>query len=345
MALLPDTLLKRYLALRGPLEALFCVLLCGTQAAANTLVTVIDVRQNALPFAPWEIATWEFSSNAVWLVLIPAVVWVLDRKPLRWGLLARHLPWHAAASLVFCAVHVAGMVALRQAVYALRGFHYNFGPWVDGLFYEALKDIRGYAFTVALVMTYRLLLWRWQGEARWLDAPDGVPGPATPAAVAVAVTVAVAAASPAPPASPPPPAPDRILVKKLGKEFLLPTAEVEWVQACGNYVNLHRQQHDYPLRTTLAAIEQRLDANTFVRVHRSYLVNLALVQVIEPNEAGDARLRLRDGATVPCSRTYLEALRQRLGATPHVPQHAAPPAPAAAPAPAPAPANRAERTP
>ncbi len=91
-------------------------------------------------------------------------------------------------------------------------------------------------------------------------------------------------------------------------------AEVASVQACGNYVNLHRQRHDCPLRTTLAAIEQRPDASVFVRVHRSYLVNLALLQVIEPTEAGDARLRSRDGSTVPCSRTHLDALRQRLGA-------------------------------
>ena len=92
---------------------------------------------------------------------------------------------------------------------------------------------------------------------------------------------------------------------------VLPTAEIEWVQACGNYVNLHRRGHDYPLRSTLGAIEKRLDAR-FVRVHRSYLVNLGQVDAIEPTEAGDARVRMKDGAAVPCSRTHLDALRQRL---------------------------------
>ena len=117
--------------------------------------------------------------------------------------------------------------------------------------------------------------------------------------------VAPAAAAPALP-------PERFLVKKLGKEFLLPVDELEWVQACGNYVNLHRRQHDYPLRSTLAAMERRLDPARFVRVHRSYLVNLALVDAIEPTKAGDARLRMRDGGFVPCSRTHLESLRSRL---------------------------------
>ena len=320
MAPHPDTWLNRYLAVRRPAEVLAWVLLCSLQVLANAAVVWIDVRQHGLPFAAWEVITWEASSNLVWLVLVPALVWGLNRKPLHWAVLARNLPWHVAGSLLFCVLHVAGMVALRRIVYAARGRHYEFGPWLDGLFYEALKDIRSYALIVSAVLAYRLLLWRWQGEARWLDAPDVAPD-AVPHAAPNAVfdaaphctpAAALPAAPPAPPAAPAP-APERILVKKLGKEFLLPMAEVEWVQACGNYVNLHRQQHDYPLRTTLAAIEQQLDASIFVRVHRSYLVNLALVQVIEPTEAGDARLRLRDGSTVPCSRTHLDPLRQRLG--------------------------------
>jgi LytTr DNA-binding domain len=302
-----DLWLQRYLAVRRPLEVSAWVLACAVQIVANSLVTITDVRRVGLRFEPWEIVTWEASSNLMWLGLVPFIVWALDRWPLHWGRLRRHLPWHVLASALCCVVHVGGMVALRQAVYAVRGRHYDFGPWLDGLAYEALKDVRSYALVALTVLAYRLLLWRWQGEARWLDAPDTPDTP--PAAVPSPVPEPVPAAGPAPAAPP-----ERLLVKKLGKEFLLPVAEIEWVQACGNYVNLHRQQHDYPLRTTLAAIEQKLDAAQFVRVHRSYLVNLALVRVIEPTEAGDARLRLHDGSTVPCSRTHLDALRQRLNA-------------------------------
>jgi hypothetical protein len=296
----PEPWLQRYLAVRGRVEVLMLVVFFTVQVLVNTWVVAIDVERLGLGFQRWEVLTWEASSNVVWLALVPAVVWMVDRKPLHWGVLLRHLPWHAVASVAVCIVHVAAMVALRQAVYAARGARYDFGPWLDGLLYEGLKDVRSYVMLVAVVLAYRLLLWRWQGEARWLSRADSVSAPATPAASTAAIDAL----------------PDRILVKKLGKEFLLPVAEIEWVQACGNYVNLHRQQHDYPLRSTLAALEQRLDAAAFVRVHRGYLVNLALVQVIEPTEAGDARLRLRDGGTVPCSRTYLDALRQRLAGAP-----------------------------
>jgi len=46
-------------------------------------------------------------------------------------------------------------------------------------------------------------------------------------------------------------------------------------------------------------------------VHRSYIVNLDQVDLIEPTEGGDARIRMKDGSVVPCSRRYREELRAR----------------------------------
>jgi LytTr DNA-binding domain len=294
-----DRWLPRYLAVRRRVEVAAWVLAFAVQIVANSLVVVADRQRMGLSFQPWQIVTWEATSNLMWLLLVPAVVWALNRWPLRWCDLRRHLSWHLLAGLACSTAHVMGMVAFRHVVYALHGTRYDFGPWLNGLAYEALKDLRTYALIALSVCAYRLLLWRWQGEALWLGVPDGAPAP-TPTAID------------APAKDPPSAPPERLLVKKLGKEFLLPVADIEWVQACGNYVNLHRRQHDYPLRSTFAAIEQRLDGAGFVRVHRSYLVNLALVQVIEPTEAGDARLHLLDGSTVPCSRTYLDSLRKCL---------------------------------
>ncbi|WP_431261246.1 LytTR family DNA-binding domain-containing protein [Roseateles chitinivorans] len=303
-----DKWLGIYLKRRRWVErAIWSALLLGS-AAANTITTNLDIRRAGLPFDPWEPAVWEFSSALVWMVLIPWIVRAADSKPLRWGLLRRHLPWHVLFALVTSLAHVLGMVTLRKLVYATRGAVYDFGNWPLELFYEALKDVRSYAFILVIVGAYRLFVWRWQGEASLLAEPPE-PAPAPPAA----------SLPPGPPPGPPPVAaavspalPERLLVKKLGKEFLLPIEEIEWVQACGNYVNLRRQQHDYPLRSSLGAFGQRLDPSAFVRVHRGYLVRLSLIEAIEPTEAGDAHLRLRDGSRVPCSRTYLERLRQRL---------------------------------
>ena len=309
-----DKWLGIYLKHRRWIErAAWAALLIGS-AVANTITVNLDLRRARLPVDIWEPAVWEFSSALVWIALVPLLVRAADTKPLRWGLLRRHLPWHLLFALMTSLAHVLGMVALRKLAYAARGAHYDFDNWPLELFYEALKDVRSYAFILLIVGAYRLFVWRWQGEASVLAEPPALSEPLPPglppSGLSAPEPLPPERSAPGPSASPD--RPERLLVKKLGKEFLLPMEEIEWVQACGNYVNLRRQQHDYPLRSSLGAFEQRLDPAAFVRVHRSYLVRLSLIDTIEPTEAGDAHLRLRDGSRVPCSRTYLERLRQRL---------------------------------
>ena len=60
----------------------------------------------------------------------------------------------------------------------------------------------------------------------------------------------------------------------------------------------------------MAAIERRLDGKCFVRVHRSYIVNLAFVQSIVSLDSGDARAVLSTGGEVPVSRRYRDVLKK-----------------------------------
>ena len=289
---MPDSqqeLLERYLPWRRTVEIGFWVLSFLLGATVNSVIVLLDVQRAHLDFAPWQPVTWEWSSGVVLLALVPAVIAFEDRVPLEFGRLRRHLRWHLLASLVFSLLHVLAMVALRKGVYAAMGDSYDFGTWPRELFYEYLKDFGTYAGILATVWLYRLLLLRLQGEARLLDAPDeGAPVE-------------------------PVERPERFLVRKLGKEFLVAANDIEWLQAASNYVNLHVRGRDYPLRTTMAALEPRLDPGRFVRVHRSYMVNLDCLLEIEPLESGDARLLMRDGTRVPCSRRFRAGLRGRVG--------------------------------
>ena len=63
---------------------------------------------------------------------------------------------------------------------------------------------------------------------------------------------------------------------------------------------------------TMAAIEAQLDPARFARIHRSYFVNLDEVASIEPLDTGDARVHLKDGTVLPCSRRHREQLRARV---------------------------------
>ncbi|RAN82770.1 LytTR family transcriptional regulator [Bacillus sp. SRB_336] len=270
---------------RRPLEIAFWVALYSLNATFNSMTSVID-HPGQSAWQPW---TWEWSSALVFLAMLPAVIVVERRWPFRLDSWRRSLPLHLLASVLFSVAHVAGMVALRKLAYAAAGQHYDFGPWWANAGYEYLKDVRTYFSIVATLTLYRLWLLRLQGEARLLSEPDEGP-PAEPLE-----------------------RPERFLVRKLGREFLINAREIELVQASGNYVNLHVRGRDYPLRATMAGIEERLDPLCFVRVHRSYVINLDYLAEIEPLDTGDARLQMRDGAKIPCSRRYRAALRERFG--------------------------------
>lgn len=251
----------------------------------NALVVALEFTRRGEALAPWKPFLWEFSSLVVTLALVPAVIAFERRHPLRFGEWRRSLPWHVVGSVAFSAVHVVTMVAIRKAVYAGVGDSYDFGHWPREFLYEYLKDVRGYAFILAVVLTYRFVLLRLQGEARLLDAPETGP-PAEPVE-----------------------RPERFLVRKLGSEFLVAARDIEWLEAAENYVNLHVRGHVYPLRSTMNAIEKRLDPQRFARVHRRYIVNLDCLVQIQPLDTGDAKLVLKDGTQLPCSRTHRAALR------------------------------------
>jgi hypothetical protein len=286
--------LDRYQPYRRAFEVGAWIVFYCLQALANSITVQMDIdRVDLAGFEPWEPWVWEWSSNLVLLALVPLFL-VFDRRfPLAIGRLRRSIPAHLAATVVFSVLHVTAMVAIRKGVYAANGGVYDFGDWGAEYFYEFLKDFRSYFGMLATVYLYRFVLLRMQGEARLLDAPP----------------VDAPAANDPPASEPVPDRPERFLVRMLGKEFLLPAADIECLQASGNYVNLRVRGRDYPLRSTLAAIEARLDPSRFVRVHRSWLVNLDFLAEIEPLDTGDARLTLRDRTRVPCSRTYRAALR------------------------------------
>jgi hypothetical protein len=279
---------ERYAPWRRWAEAGFVALILAGNAIGNSITTWMELDRHAdNPFQRWEPAVWEVSSAMMWCLLIPLIARLTERFPTHWHNWPRRLPLHLAASVAVSLAHVGGMVALRIAAYRWQGMDYDFGPWPRELLYEYLKDARSYAGIVFVAEAYRFVLRRLQGEARLLDAPDEGP-PVEPVE-----------------------RPERFLVRKLGREFLVAARDIEWLQASGNYVNLRVRGHDYPLRSTLGGIAERLDPQRFVRIHRSYIVNIDQVASIEPLDSGDARVHLKDGGCLPASRSHRDALRGR----------------------------------
>ena len=289
---------RRYLPWQGRIELAFWVVAFTIPAVANTLVALMDAQRDGHVLPAWQPALWEGSSALVSLLLLPALLALCSRFPLHADTWRRRLPAYVLASVAWSMLHVVGMVLLRKAGYALVGEHYAIDDWARRFVYEYLKDGRTFALIVTVDHGYRWFWRRLQGEARLLDPPEDVPAAA------------------------PVERPERFLVRKLDREFLVAAAEVEWLRAAGNYVDLHVRGRAYPLRSTMAAIEAQLDPARFARIHRSYMVNLDRIASIEPLDSGDARVHLHDGTVLPCSRSHREALRARIA--PAKPPAAAP---------------------
>jgi hypothetical protein len=253
----------------------------------NVFTELSDYARSGVHLPWWEPALWEYSSAILIWLLIPAVAWWYRRVPItahtwRWA-----VPLHLAASVVFSLVHVGGMVALRKLGYALLGAHYHFAPWVSDWIYEYRKDVMAYVLIVAGLQAFHIY-------RMWLQGRGAEPAPA-PVAV--------------PPVTPLLPV-QRLVVKKLNREFILNAADVDRIDADGNYVTIHAQGQTWPLRESMAALERKLDPQHFARVHRAHIVNIDRIREIQPWDSGDYRIVLADGSCVNFSRRYRSRLPQ-----------------------------------
>jgi two-component system LytT family response regulator len=130
------------------------------------------------------------------------------------------------------------------------------------------------------------------------------------------------AAAPAPPpAAAPGTAPggaylERIAVEMRGKVVPVAVARIDYITASGSYAELHVGERAYVIRETMQVLEERLDPARFLRVHRSAIVRLDLVELLHRAPGGDYQVQLRGGARVPVSRSRYAALERWLGLAP-----------------------------
>lgn len=112
---------------------------------------------------------------------------------------------------------------------------------------------------------------------------------------------------------PSPPITDRIPVKSHGRVIIIKVAEIDWVEADGDYVSVHVGAKSWLLRETIAAAEARLALSGFVRIHRSTLVNIYRLRELLPLSKGEFTVVLVDGTELKLSRNYRFALERLLG--------------------------------
>ena len=109
--------------------------------------------------------------------------------------------------------------------------------------------------------------------------------------------------------------PERFVIKSAGRVFFLRADEIDWVEAAGNYVQLHVGSITHLMRETMGGLEARLDPEKFVRIHRSAIVQVDRLKEMRPAFHGDYIVILQDGTRLNLSRSYREKLQALLGQT------------------------------
>lgn len=105
----------------------------------------------------------------------------------------------------------------------------------------------------------------------------------------------------------------RISVKVGEHVRVIAAQEIDWIEANGNYVQIHAAGATYLHRETLSQLEDTLDPSRFLRVHRAVIVNVERVREVHPLFNGNAELVLHDGTRIGLSRRFRERARHLLG--------------------------------
>jgi two-component system LytT family response regulator len=97
---------------------------------------------------------------------------------------------------------------------------------------------------------------------------------------------------------------ERFTVRSRKRIYFVDVDDVQWIESEGDYVALHDGEEAHLIRKTMKELEQRLDANRFRRVHRSYIVNTDYVEELRPLDHGTYRLIMEAGTPLKTSRGY-----------------------------------------
>jgi two-component system, LytTR family, response regulator len=186
--------------------------------------------------------------------------------------------------------------------YALQAFDlaavdYLVKPFDDERFEQAFRRARRHVELEEMgELRERLLAVLDPGARTTSDAPAQAPAPSS-------------ASRPASPYL------ERIAVEMRGKVRVVPVSQIEYITASGPYVELHTSERAYLIREAIHTLEARLDPNRFLRIHRSIIVRVDLIDTFHRGAGGDYEVQLKSGARLRVSRSRREELERRLGVT------------------------------
>jgi hypothetical protein len=237
-------------------------------ALVDTFSVVHDRAAGGHPIPFWESFVWETTSVVVLMLLAPAIMAFTRRVRPLAAPWIQVVPAHLAGAVVWSLLHVTAMGVLRWAIYAAVGDFYAPLSPLSEFPYEFRKDLLVY---FAIVGIYVIWL-------RLTPPPEPAGGA------------------------------DSIEIRDGARRHFVPLTEVAWIEAAGNYVELHLGATPILHRAPLSEMERQLNGAGFVRIHRSRLVRRAAIAQVESKPSGDYVVRLADGRELAGSRRYRRPL-------------------------------------
>ncbi len=237
---------------------------------ASSWIMEAERSHSALnPLLPW---TLELTSAPVIILLAPLVGWMAKVLPPTRDRLIRFTAGHASAATAFCVLHCVGFAPLRMLFISQYQRFYEINLFL--IAYEWRKDVITYVMIAAVYWGWRKL----RSSRRLEAAPSPTPS-------------------------------HLISVRNGSRTLLIEPRDVLWIEAAGNYVQIHVNGGvSHLVRGAVSSFAEKLSKAGIVRVHRSRLVNRTHIRGLRTMTSGDVEITLDDGTTINGSRRYRAAI-------------------------------------
>jgi two-component system LytT family response regulator len=110
---------------------------------------------------------------------------------------------------------------------------------------------------------------------------------------------------------------DRIVIRDNSNIRIIPIDEIHYIEAADDYARISTSSGNYLKNRTMQSLEQQLPASVFVRIHRSYILNIREITQLHPNEKETYTAILKSGKKLPVSKTGYAKLKAILGMDRH----------------------------
>jgi len=228
----------------------------------------------------WQAFATTLPAWYAWGLLSWPVTWLARRFRVDRANFERHFILHLGASLDVALIQLFAAVGIQSVLHAALGRPLSFAPALVAdftLFFHWNVLIYWAMIAVVHGIDYHRDL---EDRVRALAELEARVAPRHPATL------------------------DRVLVEQDGRRVFIRTADIEWIEAARNYVRLHVGDRTHLVRSSLSALEQRLDPRRFRRISRRAMVNVDRVREIQPWFHGDAVMILHSGARLSLSRRF-----------------------------------------